>query len=125
MLEPFETTLPPVLFNGLNEVLRRQRRSDHRHPLRWGLVFEGHYVKRLTWPAACEYASERLAGTSAAGGPDTMWKSYKRVNKCAKPSAAKGTLVVELRALAGAIEALQPPSETDRGKEHPLEVTPG
>jgi hypothetical protein len=115
MLAPFDTTLPPVLFNGLNEVLRRQRPSDRHHLLRYGLVFEGHYAKRLPWPAACKYASERLAGTSAAGGPDAMWKSYKRVNKRAKPSATEETVEGALRALAGAIEATACTDKTVEG----------
>lgn len=77
MLAPFEATLPPVLFSGLNEVLRRHPLPDGRHMYRWLLVFEGHYVKHLSWEKAYEYASERLAGTSAGGGPDAMATSYK------------------------------------------------
>jgi hypothetical protein len=67
-----------ALFNGLNEVLQRQHGPpDSRHPNRWLAVFEGHYVKHLGWPAAYKYASERLAGTSAAGGKEAMKKSYQ------------------------------------------------
>jgi hypothetical protein len=72
-----------ALFRGLDEVLRQQRTPDRRHAIRWHLVFEGRYVKRLPWRAAYEYASERLAGTSAGGGPEAMAKSYKlHVRRC-------------------------------------------
>jgi hypothetical protein len=77
-LEEGEARQLLVLFGGLNEVmLRQQQPPDHRHAIRWLLVFEGHYVKHLPWPAAYKYASNRLSNTSAAGGRDAMAKSYK------------------------------------------------
>jgi hypothetical protein len=100
MLAPFRATLPPALFDGLNENLgkvERQLPTDYRHICRWDLVVEGRHVGRLTWPKAYEYASEQLAGTSYGGGPEAMRTSYKRVNRALRR----------------------------RGKNTPLEVTPG
>jgi hypothetical protein len=84
MLAAYKATLPPTLFDGLNEILeglQRRRPADHRHVLRWGLVFEGRHIKRLTWKKAYAYASRRLAGTSAGGGLESVCKSYKRVSR--------------------------------------------
>jgi hypothetical protein len=49
LLEPFKAALPPALCGGLNEILQRQPLPDHRHMVRWSLVFEGRHIKRLTW----------------------------------------------------------------------------
>jgi hypothetical protein len=66
-----------VSLRGLFKVLARQHQTNLRDRIRWLLVFEGHYARRLPWRAAYEYASKRLAGTSAAGGKYAMEVSYK------------------------------------------------
>jgi hypothetical protein len=82
LLRSRTTTLPPALFEGLYSILLRQRpKNQTEHSTRWALVYYAHFIKKLSWPEAYKDASKRLAGTSAAGSPDTMKKSYGLVKR--------------------------------------------
>jgi hypothetical protein len=88
MLAPFAATLPPTLLDGLNERLQQQQTAPDFHLLRYALVREGVEVKGLTWAKAFVYASERLAGTSAAGGKWAMRESYRLRKRLARRLAS-------------------------------------
>jgi hypothetical protein len=89
MLHPFKAILPPALWNGLNEHLRKQ---PSKHMVRWALVYEAHFIKKLSWPAAYEDASERLADTLAGGRSSTMKSSYLLVTRASRGQKHPETL---------------------------------
>ena len=86
MLHPFEAILPPVLYNGLNGHLRKQ---PSKHVVRWALVYEAHFIKKLSWQTAYTDVSERLADTSACGRSSTMKSSYQLVTRASRQKHAK------------------------------------
>ena len=53
------------------------------HRLRWAVACES--IERVGWDAAFEDASERLVGSPAAGGPDTIEASYKSIQRTLPP----------------------------------------
>ena len=65
---------------GLSGAERRQygELTDH---MRRGQALREALGRGMTWEAAQVAASDKLAGTDAAGEPETMQKSYNLVQK--------------------------------------------
>jgi hypothetical protein len=82
---------PPVwLEYAVADIAKRQRTKAEAkrhyeamvHYTRWDTMVQlCEWRKRLSWERRFEIASDLLAGTGAAGSPDTIAKSYKRVQR--------------------------------------------
>jgi predicted GTPase len=90
----YERPLPDWLLHALNDVLierlPKKARTKLYDGLRWQVVDHEHSKrdkktgKRQTLEMSCQRASEKLAGTPAGGGIDTMLRAYKAVRKSKK-----------------------------------------
>jgi len=92
--------LPPWLFAGLHQVLERSMCGPSVDEVRWLMVRQAldHpepdpdkalepdlQLAHLTWEKAYAYASRKLAKTDARGAPDTMKKSYQKIERSLPP----------------------------------------
>jgi hypothetical protein len=76
-----QAQLPPWLFSGLCRLLKQQFRQPQPpfHEIRWLMVRQALDEENLPWDEAYDWASKKLANTPAHGGPDTMMKSYQKI----------------------------------------------
>ena len=81
--------LPPWLFSGLCRLLEQQfpQLESPYHEIRWMRVREA--MSEMRADVAYEWASEKLAGTPAHGGRDTMMKSYQKIERSLAESARR------------------------------------
>jgi hypothetical protein len=77
--------LPQWWFEGLRDLLTAQLPSAPRDWLRWNLVLALRDVTRLKWTEVFSEAAKLLHGTDAAGRPETIRKSYERVERNLPP----------------------------------------
>ena len=82
-----QAQLPPWLFTGLRQVVERSMRSPSVHEVRWLMVRQAldHPELHLTWEEAYQRVSEQLQKTDARGEPDTIKKSYQRIERSLPP----------------------------------------
>jgi hypothetical protein len=75
-----EIAIIRALSAGRSKAQRKAQFDNERHAMRY---LEVKHLKRdeTTWDQAYAQAAEALAKTSAAGEPETMAASYKRVKK--------------------------------------------
>ena len=77
--------LPQWLLGGLCDLLTARLPSAPRDWVRWNLVLALRDVSRLKWTEVFSEAAKLLYGTDAAGRPETIRKSYERVERNLPP----------------------------------------
>jgi hypothetical protein len=77
--------LPQWWFEGLRDLLTAGLPSAPRDWVRWNLVLALRDVSRLKWIEVYSEATKLLHGTDAAGRPETIRKSYERVERNLPP----------------------------------------
>ena len=73
--------LPQWLLGGLCDLLTARLPSAPRDCVRWNLVLALRDVSRLKWTEVFPMAAKLLDGTYAAGSPETIRKSYERIER--------------------------------------------
>jgi hypothetical protein len=73
--------LPQWLFVALFDLLTAQFSRIPRDWVRWNLVLALRDVSRLKWKDVFSETAKLLDGTYAAGSPETIRKSYERIER--------------------------------------------
>ena len=76
-----EAQLPQWLFVALSDLLIARLLPIPRDWVRWNLVLTLRDVSRLKWTEVFSKAAKLLDGTYAAGSPETIRKSYERIER--------------------------------------------
>jgi hypothetical protein len=76
-----EALLPQWLFVALRDLLIARFPPIPRDWVRWNLVLTFRDVSRLKWTEVFSKAAKLLDGTYAAGSPETIRKSYERIER--------------------------------------------
>ena len=76
-----QALLPQWLFVALRDLLIARFPPIPRDWVRWNLVLTFRDVSRLKWTEVFSKAAKLLDGTYAAGSPETIRKSYERIER--------------------------------------------
>ena len=87
-LAPYAQDMPTQLWDRvrwliMGQIVKEGISMENIHTVRWVAVCES--IERVGWDEAFEDASKHLAGTPAAGGPDTLETSYKLMQRTLPP----------------------------------------